>query len=381
MNSSAVSRRIASHRLLTPQGIVNNPLVEVAADGTILSVDTCDAPDRLACTEFYAGLLVPGLINAHCHLEFSALRGQVAAGGGFVAFARSLREARAACSAEMCEEAVAVADAQMWHAGIAAVGDICNGETTFLHKRNSPITYRNFAEIYGLKRRSTTALQPLLRYPLTTLTPHSTYTVQDALFRSICAEGDGILSLHFLETAAESALFEQRGALWDWYQREGLQCDFLDYGSPAQRLVESVPANRCLLLVHNCCVTQADIDLIMNHFTAPVWWCLCPRSNRFISNRMPPVDLLRANKLNICVGTDSLASNEDLSLIEELRCFTGVPLPELLNWATVNGAQALGLDATLGAVAVGQRPGLSVLSGIDLSTLSFTPNTTIHRLL
>lgn len=98
-----------------------------------------------------------------------------------------------------------------------------------------------------------------------------------------------------METPAEAELFEQRGELWEWYRKAGFTCDFLHYGSPARRIVESVPADRSVILIHNCCVNQQDIDLIMNHFTAPVWWCLCPGSNRYISRLVP--------RWNCCAAT------------------------------------------------------------------------------
>ena len=124
-----------------------------------------------------------------------------------------------------------------------------------------------------------------------------------------------------------------------------------------------------------------DIDVVMNHFTAPVRWCLCPRSNRYISRLEPPVELLRCNRLDICLGTDSLASNDRLSVFEEMRMFPEVPLPELLSWAAEGGARALDMDAELGEVAPGRRCGLTVISGLDYDTMRLTPASRIRRIL
>lgn len=247
-------------------------------------------------------------------------------------------------------------------------------------KSRSRLSYRTFAEVFGLHTDSTDEQRRLLRYPETSLTPHSIYSVQDALFREICAEGDEPLSIHFMETPAEAELFEQRGELWEWYRKAGFTCDFLHYGSPARRIVESVPADRSVILIHNCCVNQQDIDLIMNHFTAPVWWCLCPGSNRYISRLVPPVELFRRNGLNICLGTDSLASNTALSLLGEMQHLGKIPLAELLTWAAPNGARALGFSE-LGEVAAGKRPGLAVLSGLDYDSMTLTPASCIARIL
>lgn len=167
--------------------------------------------------------------------------------------------------------------------------------------------YHTFVEFFGLRAASAEHLLPLLRHPQTSLTPHSLYSVQDAPLRAIAARGDAPLSIHFMESPGEAALFEHRGPLWEWYAKAGFSCDFLHYGSPAERLVACVPHDRRVTLVHDCCITQRDIDIVMGHFTAPVWWCLCPRSNRYISGLEPPVELLRRNRLNICLGTDSLA--------------------------------------------------------------------------
>lgn len=330
--------------------------------------------------EFYPGLLAPGLVNVHCHLELSYLRGAIAPGGGFAGFARSMGEVRGRANEQERTAAMVAADARMWTDGIQAVGDVANGESSFAVKSHSRLHYHTFAEVFGLRTDSADEQRRLLWNPETSLTPHSVYSVQDALFREICAEGDAPLSIHFMETPAEADLFGRRGELWEWYQKVGFDCDFLHYGSPAQRIVESIPAERSVILVHNCCVTQQDIDLIMGHFTAPVWWCLCPGSNHYISRLHPPVELLRRNRLNICLGTDSLASNTTLSLLDEMKHLSEVPLLELLRWATVNGAQALEWDEG-GEVAVGRSPGLAAISGLNYLTMSLTDASRIERIL
>ncbi len=168
-------------------------------------------------------------------------------------------------------------------------------------------------------------------------------------------------------------MFRRRGPLWDWYADRGLVPDFLDYGSPAERLVAEVSPDRPVMLVHNTVVTQRDIDIVMSHFTAPVTWVLCPGSNRYISGLTPPVALLRKNGLRIAVGTDSLASNTTLSMIGELitihNTVRDVPLAELLSWATAD------------IIEPGRAPGLVLLTGIDLSALVLTENARTQRII
>ncbi len=374
-------RKIASNWLWTPEGFLRRPLVTLDDGGRILDVRTCDTPDREPFTEFHAGLLTPGFVNAHCHLELSALRGRIPEGCGFAGVARAMGEVRGLADEEERRAAIAAADAEMTRGGIVAVGDIANGEAAFDVKSAGRIAYRTFAEFFGLRTMAADSLRPLLRHPRTSLTPHSVYSVQDAPFRALCAEGTAPLSIHFMESPAEAELFAGRGPLHEWYARAGFACDFLHYGSPAERLVRSIPAERPLILVHACCVGEEEVRRILAHFTAPVYWCLCPRSNRYISRLAPPVALLRSLGARICLGTDSLASNRSLSLLDELRALGGVPLRESLRWATLGGAEALGLDDALGTVAPGKRPGLNLLTGLDFERMALTPDTRVKPLL
>ena len=135
------------------------------------------------------------------------------------------------------------------------------------------------------------------------------------------------------------------------------------------------------MLVHNCCLTEEDIDLIMSHFKAPVWWCLSPRSNDYISGLKPPIDLMRRKVLNICVGTDSLASNESLSIIEELKLLQRqMPLAEALHSATAVGADALGFGDRLGRLEVGLTPGVVLIEGVDFDTMTLRADARSRRL-
>ena len=136
------------------------------------------------------------------------------------------------------------------------------------------------------------------------------------------------------------------------------------------------------MLVHNCALADEDIDTLIHHFSTPLSWVLCPRSNYYISRLEPQsVELLRAREVNICIGTDSLASNRSLSIIEELKMFRNVPLAELLQWATINGAKALGIEDEYGTIEVGKRSGIVNLTGVDLANFTLTPTSKAVRIL
>ena len=132
--------------------------------------------------------------------------------------------------------------------------------------------------------------------------------------------------------------------------------------------VKNPPYDQHILLVHNVCLQQGDIDAakqVMNN----VFWAICPLSNIFIHNALPPVELMRNNDLNITVGTDSLSSNDDLDMVKELFCihdnFKNVPMNEILAWACLNGARFLAKDDVLGSLAPGNRPGIVLVENVD----------------
>ena len=377
-----MSRKIASHYALINDRLERNIVVSVDDAGRIIAIEQAEAIDRMAGVEFYSGVLIPAMVNAHAHLELSYLHGAIAEGTGFAGFAREIGRVRGGYSEEKRCHAAAVADAQMWEEGVAAVADIANDELVMSIKQQSKIYYHTLFEFFGLNNTSLDELKAVALDHNATVTPHSTYSVQDAPFRSISELGEHPLSLHFLESEAEAELYEGRGSLAAWYERMGWQCDFLHYGSPAKRIVESIPASRSLMLVHACMATPEDVELLNNHFGDRVTWVLCPESNRYISSLRPPVEMLRAMGAHIAIGTDSLSSARHLSMVQNMALLgNDIPLAELLTWATRNGAQALGLGDKLGTIELGKSPGLAIIEGADLNKLQLTKETTSRRLL
>ncbi len=366
----AMSRWIASNLLLHRGEFLPNPIVEIdEQSGEILSVEIdARAIDSRANTEFYNGVMVAGFINAHCHLELSHLRGAIEPGCGFSRFAQSIGALRDSFSREEQLRAMRLAEREMANSGIVAVGDIVNSELSFEIKGGRGLEYLNFAEVFGLKRSNIEVVRGLTKYPNCSLTQHSTYSLNDRIFKEIALSNDNTpLSIHFMESPDEALLFRGEGRFAAWYKSAGFECDFLGYGSPARRIVESIPATRSVMLVHNCCVTQEDIDIIMRHFTAEVYWVLSPQSNSYISGLKPPIELLKG--YNIAIGTDSLSSNWRLSMLDELcsESLKSIPLAQRLEWATRGGAEALNLNHR-GSIEVGKRPGINILSGLDYSS-------------
>lgn len=364
-------------------------MITIDAEGTVLDVSAPPDINSLQQVEFYSGALIPGMVNAHTHLELSYLKGMVREGGGFAGFAAGLRESRDRFSAEDIFKAIEYNDAKMWAEGVQAVGDICNGGSTFEAKRRSRIVYHSFVELFGLNTGRAEAIRAFaLRDEAVagglraTVTPHAMYSLNEEGFG--LAAGDDAnspLSIHFMESPEETELFEGRGEMHDWYTTAGFSTDFTaSYSSPAERLVSRVPTDRKVLLVHDTLVSQREVDTVVSHFGRNATFVLCPRSNRYITGLTPPAELLRSNNVRVAVGTDSLASNHSLSMVDELKCLSGIPLEESLQWATMGGAQALGLDGELGSFEMGKRPGVVLLTGVDWTSRTLLPSAATKRI-
>ncbi len=377
-----MQRRIASHYTLINGCLERNIIVDVDSDGTIIAIERCDNIDREAHVEFFPGILIPGMVNAHCHLELSYLRGAIAEGGGYATFASEIGRVRGNFSREERLHAAMVADAMMWEQGIEAVADIANDDLVMDIKGRSHIQYKTMFEFFGLNNHDTTTLESLAeQYPNASVTPHSTYSVQEQEFNHLCQKYSPLLSLHFLESENEALLYQQRGSLAEWYSRMGWECEFLHHTTPAQRVSTCVPADSRLLLVHATCATKEDIATIESALTSGATWVLCPESNRYISNLRPPVEMLEHMGANIAIGTDSLASARTLSMVDNMLLLGDIPLERLLSYATINGAKALGIEATKGSIEVGKRPGLVIVEGVDYRSMRLTPDVRTYRLL
>lgn len=366
-------RRISAQYVFTSAGKpLKRGVITAADDGTVVSVeDTGGHLRESAATEFYNGIIIPGLVNCHSHLELSHLGGQIPAGGGLQQFIASVRRQRAAQPVDIAAAAER-AERMMVSEGIVACGDISNGTASFEIKAGSTIQWLTFTEVFGsdpltAETRIGEALAVTasaeaagLRHHIT---PHSLYSSSEELFSLISSHitPDSVISLHFLESDEERTMTS---------------------GHAARALAL---AARCLrlILVHNTVITRPEAEQLAS--AGNTWFCLCPSSNLRITGTLPPVQLLREVTGRIVTGTDSLASNNALSILTELRLVhdasPDLPLDEIIRWGTLNGAVALGMEETLGSAEPGKRPGLLLLEPVDLHRLRLLPETRVRRLL
>lgn len=346
-----------------------------------------DAGDSI---EHLNGILTPGFINAHCHVELSHLKGGIPQKTGLVDFVMQVIKKRDAGKEEK-EEAMRRALEEMENNGIVAIGDICNTADSLPVKENSKLQWHHFIELTGFvdataEKRFDQAL--LLQghffthmpHQPVTLSPHAPYSVAEKLFRLINENTGGeVISIHNQESAEENKLYlNGTGDFLSLYADLGIDIQgFRPTGkSSLQSWLPCFNKRQKIILVHNTFTDENDLAFAISNFqpsTSNLFFCLCPNANRYIENQLPPVELLRRHKVQIVLGTDSLASNEQLSILEEIRTLTAddsTSLEEALQWATINGARALGLDDQLGSFVKGKSPGLVLIDETDGSSLS-----------
>jgi len=326
------------------------------------------------------GILCPGFVNTHCHLELSHMKGLIPEHTGLVDFVLQVVTQRHIPEDEILT-AIETAENEMLAAGIVAVGDICNNTLTLPQKKQQRLAYHNFIEVSGWNPliadiRMAKSLEQYHQFKEafphhTSLSPHAPYSVSDTLWNLLQPYFvQQVLTIHNQESKAENELFlHGTGDFIRLY--ETMQISNLVFKAPGTNSLpaffQQIQKAKQLILVHNTFTNQNDIDLVLKS-EVPVSFCLCPNANVYIENSLPPVDLLLQNKLNICIGTDSLASNHQLSILEEIKTlqlhFPHIPMAVLLQAATLNGAKALGMDDVLGSFEKGKKPGVLLLEGV-----------------
>jgi cytosine/adenosine deaminase-related metal-dependent hydrolase len=372
-------RKIGADKLFDGFRFFDDRVLVTTEDGMIVDiVSTREAGDNI---EWHKGILMPGLINCHCHLELSHMKGKIPEGTGLVDFVFRVVTERHHDEATILK-AIEDAETGMLENGIVAVGDICNNELTLAQKRKRRIHYYNFIESSGwlpavAAQRFERAAAILAAYAQVSgadhasIVPHAPYSVSENLWQRIQAGfKNKVVSIHNQETPFEDEFFfKGTGDFTRMY--ELMKMDNQHHRptgkSSLQSYFDKLTSASSILLVHNTFTRQADIDFIQSKpGTLPTYFCLCVNANKYIEQSVPPINLLRKNNCKIVLGTDSLASNWSLNLLDEMKTiresFPTIPLTELLTWATINGARALQMDNELGSFENGKRPGVVLLN-------------------
>jgi len=305
-------------------------------------------------------VLLPALINPHLHLELSPLRGKLPRQKGFVSWVKEILKLRPALKKEEMFASARTEAEILKTKGVFALGDISNTSITEKIFRELGFKGYLFKEIIDLKGKGLdpeiySGKEPEFVLP----SAHATYTVSPELIREIkrlCSFKKGVFTIHCAESEEEVEFLRSgSGGLAELLKERGrLPENFIPPGKyPVEYLYELGVLDEKTLLVHCVHIKDKEIELIKK---SRAWVCLCPRSNFYIGVGKAPAEKLFKAGIKLCLGTDSLASNQDLFPLSEIAYFLEenpwCPPLKALSFVTFNPARALGLR-DLGAISSG----------------------------
>jgi cytosine/adenosine deaminase-related metal-dependent hydrolase len=366
------------HRARVVAPITQPPIEDgsvVVADGVIQEVGPFQQLRRkwleAPAKDHGETVLLPALVNAHAHLDLSGLAGQVQTKDSMAEWIRSLLTARERLSQIQLEQARLQSLASLHAFGTGIVGDIDSSAVVTGEDSDGILVVRTFVEVFGLQTESLEAAIERLPQPArralvngqeqVSLAVHAPYTTSASLLREAkdwTSERAKVVSVHAAESEEETLfLHTGKGPLRDLLEERGMEpgrwqppgCGAVAYLARLDFL------DSLSLCVHVVQVSEEEIHLLQRSRAGV---CLCPRSNLFIGNGLPPVRRLLDAGVPCALGTDSLASNADLNLFKEMavlvdQCGIGPDL--VLAMATVHGARNLGLSAHYGSLEKSKR--------------------------
>ncbi|HEV7329876.1 MAG TPA: amidohydrolase family protein [Flavisolibacter sp.] len=386
--------KIAASLIFDGYRFVKDHVLVLTSDGVVEALlPVADAGENVIS---YEGILTPGFVNCHCHLELSHMRGRIPEKTGLVDFVFKVVTERSASDEEIAT-AIAAAEEEMVQNGIVAVGDICNNISTLAQKQKGNLFYYNFIEASGWLpsvsaqrfERAKGIFEEYMRQNAgdrrggCSIVPHAPYSVSENLWTAIQPFFEGkVVTIHNQETKLEDEFFLQ--GTGDFQRMYALMKIDNSHHHPTKRsslqsYFDKLQGAENIILVHNTFTKEEDVVYVKRQTAnskqegaqPQTYFCLCVNANQYIENVLPPTEMLRQHACTIVLGTDSLASNWSLSILDEIktirRHFPQVPLEELLTWATSNGAKALGMDSFLGSFERGKKPGVLLLNDRNLS--------------
>ncbi len=379
-------RKISANYIFpVSQGPIKNGLIEIADDGKILTIRQMKGEE--ADVEYYSGVIVPGFVNAHCHLELSQYKGMLSKGRGLPQFIKEIVSYyRQELGFDM--SAIKNADEEMYKNGIVCVGDISAFTATAEVKKQSKIYYHTFlegADFFSVEAGNKNLgklrnMQDL--FDNASFYAHAPYSCSVDYIKKLAELTDKIFAIHNQEDASENDLYKSaRGELWNLMNKRLGNFDFQPTGKTSlmSYLPKIVDFDKNILLVHNVYTSEEEIEYAES-VSDRIFWVLNPLSNRYISGVLPDAHKFRRYNAKICLGTDSLASNNALNILEEMKIFEDIELEEVLQWATINGAKALNTDTWAGTIDVTKYPGLNLITNFDFMNFKLTEKSRIKKL-
>ena len=355
-----------------PEGAV----LEADNEGTITAIHYDLEPDQVLR---HNGILCPGFVNAHCHLELAHLKDMIPEHTGLIPFLQKIPPYRAAFSDEQKKAARHAAYQELLLNGVVAVGDIANGTDTLDLRTLDRLHMHTFVECIGFTESHSLALyeqyaavyQAFADQPANSsmlrqsLVPHTPYSVSKNFFHLIDKHRPhSLISVHNQECRAENEFYlRKQGGVRELLAGFGIDDGFFEPSGKTslQTYTGWLSAHHTLLFVHNTFTEATDVAVAGSRFQR-THWCLCPNANQYIEHTLPDVPMLVREGAGLCIGTDSLASNKQLSVLAELQtlqaAFPQFGWEVLLRWGTYNGAEALQMQEQIGSFEPGKRPGI-----------------------
>ncbi len=307
------------------------------------------------------GVLMPGLVNAHTHLELSALNGRLPLGQGFATWVRQLLALREKLGPDRLSEKVPEGAEDLIRSGTLVIGDISTLGLVSPMLAETPLSGVLFREYLGNHMPETVDEEAARRFSAS-LAGHAPHTTSPYVLKQLkkrCDDRHQPFSIHLAESLDEMEFITTGKGNWAEFLKErtveyeawGLPCD-----SPVAYLDKLGVLDDKTLAVHLIRASAKDIMVLKER---RVNVCLCLRSNRNLHGDLPDVESMMRHGLSLCLGTDSLASTESLNVWDDMR-FLARSFPQthpvdILNMATANGARALGLESLYGSLEPGKR--------------------------
>lgn len=394
-------RKLSAHYLYLGNGnILEKGVVTCDDDGRIVDIqDTNGSLKESANVEFYSGILIPGMVNTHCHLELSDTKGVIPQHTTLPDFIRHVISIERAPLENRVQRAK-VFDRVMFNEGVSVVGDISNGSDSFEVKKESQIKYHTFVEALGSSESVAKAAFQNVKEVLckahtmglsASIVPHAPYSVSSSLMEMIDQHcKDSVISIHNQESSSENELFLTGTGAMAKHLSEVIGLDMRRFNvihkSSIHSYLDKIATSHPLLLVHNTFMRQDDIELVRSvRGWDRTFLALCLKSNLYIENQLPDLSLFLSQNIPLTIGTDSLASNTSLSMIEEMKVLQDncdeLSLNDIIEMATLNGAKALQLDHQYGSIEVGKSPGIVLLKDVDLKKCKLTANSRSERII
>lgn len=379
-------RKISANYIFpVTQKPIKNGIIEIDDSGKILSISQAQ-PCEQSGVEFYNGVIVPGFVNAHCHLELSQFKGKVPQKTGLPNFIHNILKLYENLTWQA--EKIQQADLEMQRNGIVAVGDISLYEISAETKRNSKIYYHTFLETMDFfdkqagKKSIENAIKRKKLFQHSSFYAHAPYTCSVDFIKEIANFDNGIFAIHNQEDVAENELFMHgTGEFYEMIKNLSAEDKFNASGKSSLMtyfpLIENL--NKNILLVHNVHTSEEEVEYVENA-NKNVYWVLNPLSNKYISDILPDAKKFMKHNAKICLGTDSLASNTKLDILEEMKCFNDITFENVLQWATLNGAKALNISDFAGSIEIGKCPGLNLITHFDFKNFNITKQSRVKVL-